>query len=175
MSTTDTAAHVRPGWQGRFFEDFQVGDIYRSPHGRTITDMDNLLFTHLTLNTNPLHFDQRCAQRSRWKKVLVNSTFTLSLIVGMTVPDVSQNAMANLGWEAVTMPHPVFIGDTLYAQTQVLDKRLSQSHPQAGIVRVESKGVNQEGKVVIVFTRSIMVYKREHAPMVDLFPEVQDA
>ena len=171
---SDESARVKPGWAGRCLEDFEVGDVYRTRFGRTVTESDNLLFTHLTLNTNPLHFDHRCAERSRWGRVLVNSTFTLSLIVGMTVPDVSENAMANLGWENITMPNPVFLGDTLYAQTEVLDKRESNSKPEAGIVRVLTKGVNQDGKVVIEFTRSIMVYKRAHLPMNDLFPEPRD-
>lgn len=171
---SDSSKQVKPGWQGRYLEDFEVGDVYRTRFGRTVSEMDNLLFTHLTLNTNPLHFDKRCAEQSQWGRVLVNSTFTLSLVVGMTVPDVSENAMANLGWEKITMPHPVFLGDTLYAQTEVLERRDSRSHPEAGIVRVRTQGINQDGKVVIEFERSIMVYKRAHAPMNDLFPEVRD-
>jgi len=170
----DQPTRVRPGREGRYLEDFAVGDIYRSRFGRTVSESDNLLFTHLTLNTNPLHFDHRCAARSRWGRVLVNSTFTLSLIVGMTVPDVSENAVANLGWEDITMPNPVFLGDTLYAQTEVLEKRESKSNPGAGIVRVRTRGVNQDGKTVIDFTRSIMVYKRAHSPMTGLFPEPRD-
>ncbi len=172
---TDPASHIKTGWEGRFLEDFAVGDVYRSRFGRTVSEMDNLLFTHLTLNTNPLHFDKRCAERSHWGRVLVNSTFTLSLVVGMTVQDVSENAMANLGWEQITMPNPVFLGDTLYAQTEVLEKRESRSKPQVGIVRVRTQGINQDGKIVIEFTRSIMIYKREHSPTTDLFPEVRDA
>jgi acyl dehydratase len=114
---------LKPGWEGRFFEDFAVGDVYRSRFGRTVTEADNLLFTHVTLNTNPLHFDARYAGETRWGRILVNSTFTLALVVGMSVPDVSENAMANLGWEEVRLPHPVFVGDTLYCETEVLAKR----------------------------------------------------
>jgi itaconyl-CoA hydratase len=165
---------LKPGWEGRFFEDFAVGDRYRSRFGRTVTEADNLLFTHLTLNTNPLHFDARYAGETRWGRILVNSTFTLALVVGMSVPDVSENAMANLGWEEVRLPHPVFVGDTLYCETEVLAKRESQSYPEAGIVRVRTRGINQGGQVVIDFTRSVMVYKREHAPRQDLFPEVRE-
>lgn len=163
---------IKPGWEGRFFEDFLVGDIYRSPTGRTVTELDNSLFTHLTMNTNPLHFDADYTSRTKWGKILVNSTFTLSLVTGMSVPDVSQNAMANLGWESVRLSAPVHIGDTIYCQTEVLATRESKSYPEAGIVKVRSQGINQDGKVVIDFTRDVMVYKRSHAPNRDYFPEV---
>lgn len=162
------------GWQGRYYEDFVPGEVYRSRYGRTVTEVDNALFTHLTLNTNPLHFDAHLAGGTRWQKILVNSTFTLALIVGMSVPDVSQNAMANLGWEQVKLPNPVFVGDTLYCETEVLGKRESRSHADAGIVQVRSRGINQDGKVVIDFTRSIMIYKRDHAPYGNFFPEVEE-
>lgn len=165
---------VKPGWEGRFYEDFEVGDVYRSRFGRTVTGADNLLFTHLTLNTNPLHFDAEYTGRTKWGKVLVNSTFTLALVVGMSVPDVSENAMANLGWEEVRLPNPVFVGDTLYCETEVLAKRASKSYPEAGIVSVRSRGVNQDGKVVIDFRRSIMVYRRDGAPSKGYFPEVEE-
>ena len=165
---------VRPGWQGRYYEDFQVGDIYRSRFGRTVTEADNLQFTLLTHNTNPLHFDHEFARQSPWGRVLVNSTFTLALVVGMSVPDVSENALANLSWEEITLPNPVFLGDTLYCESEVLDKRESRSRPQVGIVKVRTRGVNQDGKVVIDFVRSIMVYKREAAPDKDVFPDIQE-
>jgi itaconyl-CoA hydratase len=166
---------IKAGWQGRFFEDFTSGDVYRSPSGRTVTELDNSLFTHLTLNTNPLHFDAEYAGRSKWGKVLVNSTFTLGLVTGMSVSDVSQNAVANLGWENVRLPNPVFVGDTLYCETEVVGKRESKSHPEAGIVTVRSRGINQDGKVVIDFTRHVMVYKAGSSPARDAFPEVEDA
>jgi itaconyl-CoA hydratase len=162
---------IKVGWEGRFYEDFEAGDVYRSRFGRTVTEMDNTLFTGLTLNTNPLHFDARLAEQTKWGQILVNSTFTLALVVGMSVPDVSQNAMANLGWEAVKLPNPVFVGDTLYCETEVLSKRESNSYPEAGIVQVKSRGLNQDGKVVIDFKRSVMVYKRDSAPNQGLFPE----
>ena len=166
--------NVKPGWEGRYYEDFGVGDIYRSRFGRTVTELDNTLFTHLTLNTNPLHFSEPYARQSRWGRILVNSTFTLALVVGISVTDVSENAMANLGWEEVKLTHPVFVGDTLYCESEVLSKRESKSHPEAGIVRVRSRGINQDGKVVIDYVRSIMVYKRDSAPSRDLFPKLEE-
>lgn len=170
---TDSQGPAREGWQGRYFEDFQVGDIYRYPHGRTVTQLDNSLFSHITLNTNPLHFDSQYTRKTRWGRILVNSTFTLALITGMSTTDVSQNAMANLGWEKVRLPNPVFIGDTIYCQSEVLAKRVSKSHREAGIVTVRSLGVNQDGKVVIDLTRQVMVYRRGHAPQPGEFPPIQ--
>ncbi len=161
------------GWEGRFYEDFVVRDVYRSRFGRTVTETDNSVFTHLTMNTNPLHFDGRLSAQTKWERILVNSTFTLALVVGMSVPDVSQNAMANLGWEDVKLPNPVFIGDTLYCETEVLTKRESRTYPEAGIVQVRSRGINQDGKVVIDFTRSVMVYKKDTAPHRDQFPTIE--
>ena len=161
------------GWEGRFYEDFGMGEVYRSRFGRTVTEMDNSMFTHLTMNTNPLHFDARLCADTKWERILVNSTFTLALIVGMTVPDVSQNAMANLGWEDVKLPNPVFVGDTLYCETVVLGKRESRTYPEAGIVQVRSRGINQDGKVVIDFTRSVMGYKKDSAPHHDQFPAIK--
>ena len=161
-----------PGWTGRCYEDFEVGEVYRSRFGRTVTAADNQLFTHLTMNTNPLHFDEEYARRTRWGKILVNSTFTLALVVGMSVPDVSEQAMANLGWSEIRLPNPVFLGDTLYCETEVLARRESKSFSEAGIVKVRSRGVNQDGRVVIDLTRSVMIYKRAHAPSGDAFPEI---
>lgn len=170
----ESERQVKIGWEGRFYEDFAAGDVYRSRFGRTVTDADNLLFTHLTLNTNPLHFDNHYAKQSRWGQILVNSTFTLALVTGMSVPDVSENAMANLGWEDIKLVNPVFVGDTLYCETEVLSKRESKSYPEAGIVKVRSRGINQDGKVVIDYTRTIMVYKRDGSPRKDLFPAVEE-
>ena len=170
---SDSEKTIKTGWEGRFYEDFEAGDIYRSRFGRTVTEADNQMFTHLTMNTNPLHFDAEYVSGTKWERILVNSTFTLALNVGMSVTDVSENAMANLGWEEVKLPNPVFIGDTLYCETEVLEKRESKSDPEAGIVRVRSRGVNQDGKVVIDFVRSIMVYKREKGKVGCGFPEVE--
>lgn len=164
--------NVKKGWEGRYYEDFKVGDVYRSRFGRTVTTTDNVLFSHLTLNTNPLHFSEPYARESRWGQILVNSTFTLALVVGMSVTDVSENAMANLGWEDIKLTNPVFVGDTLYCESEVLAKRESKSYPEAGIIRVRSRGVNQDGKVVIAYVRSVMVYKRDSAPRRDMFPKI---
>ena len=152
------------GWTGRCLEDFSIGDIYRHRLGRTVTTADNLWFTLLTLNTNPLHFDHHYAAQTEWKRPLVNSCFILALVTGMSVSDVSQNAMANLGWDNVKLPHPVFEGDTIYAETEILGVRPSASRPQVGIVRVRTRGFNQDGTTVIDFERSIMVYRRRHLP-----------
>jgi itaconyl-CoA hydratase len=154
------------GWEGRFFEDFEVGDVYRHPLGRTVTTADNIWFTLLTQNTNPLHFDHHYAAQHEFGRPLVNSALTLALVTGQSVSDLSQNAMANLGWDEIRLPHPVFEGDTVYSQSRVLEKRESRSRPEVGIVRFETTGFNQDGKVVITFKRTVMVYKRGHAPRI---------
>ena len=164
---------VKEGWTGRVYEDFEVGDIYRHPLGRTVIAADNIWFTLLTQNCNPIHFDAAYAAKTEFGKPLVDSTFTLALVTGQSVIDLSLNVMANLGWEEVKLPNPVFIGDTLYCETEVLEKRESKSYPEAGIVRVRSRGVNQDGKVVIDFVRSIMVYKKGKGKVGCGFPEVE--
>jgi acyl dehydratase len=158
-------------WRGRFFEDFEVGDVFRSRLGRTITETDNAWFTMLTLNTNQMHFNEPYAARTRFKRQLVNSTFTLALITGMSVPDTSENATANLAWTDIKLPAPVFVGDTLWAESEVLQTRASSSQPTVGIVAVRSRGVNQRGEVVIEFRRTFMVYRREAPEARPLFPE----
>ena len=152
------------GWSGRCFEDFAVGDRYRHRLGRTITAADNIWFTLLTLNTNPVHFDAYYAAQTEFGKPLVNSAFTLSLVTGMSVSDVSQNAFANLGWDEVRLPSPLFEGDTVYAETEVLETRGSASRPNVGIVRVKTTGYKQDGTRVIEFTRTVIVYRRGHVP-----------
>lgn len=159
------------GWLGRFYEDFRVGDVYRPPYGRTISEADNTWFTLLTMNTNPMHFDRRWAQASEFDQILVNSTFTLALITGMSVIDTSQNAFANLGWEDVKLTHPVYVGDTMYAETRVLEKRESASRPHAGIVRVETRGLNQHGEICLSFVRSFYVPKLEARHQQSMFPQ----
>ena len=156
----------KPGWTGRFFEDFEVGDVYEHPLGRTITSADNIWFTLLTQNTAPLHFDHHYASQTQFGKPLVNSTLTLSLVTGQSVSDVSQNVMANLGWDEVRLPAPVFEGDTVYSQSEVIDKRESKSRANVGIVTVRTTGFNQDGKVVIEFKRTVMVYRRGEAPRI---------
>jgi acyl dehydratase len=155
---------IKAGWSGRVFEDFEIGDVYRHPLGRTILSADNTWFTLLTQNTNPIHFDHVYSAGTEFGRPLVNSCLTLSLVTGQSVTDVSQNVMANLGWDEVRMPHPVFEGDTIYSQSEVLETRESKSRPNVGIVKVKTTGFNQEGTVVIEFTRTFMVYKRGHVP-----------
>jgi itaconyl-CoA hydratase len=157
---------VKPGWQGRFYEDFEVGDVYRHPLGRTVLSVDNSWFTLLTQNTAPIHFDHYYSAQTEFKKPLVDSTFTLALVTGQTVTDISQNVFANLGWDEVRLPNPVFEGDTIYSQSEVLDKRESKSRPNIGIVKVETTGFNQDGTVVLTFKRTVMVYKRGKGPKI---------
>jgi itaconyl-CoA hydratase len=147
-------------WHGRFYEDFEPGDVFRSRFGRTVTEQDNLLFTCLTHNTNSIHFDAAHAGRTQFGQILVNSTFTLALITGMTVPDTSENAAANLQWTDIKLPSPVFVGDTLWAESEILEKRESKSNPDVGIVTMRCRGINQREQVVIEFRRTFMVYKR---------------
>jgi acyl dehydratase len=154
----------KEGWQGRCYEDFDVGDVYVHALGRTVTTADNSWFTQLTLNTNPLHFDHHYAAGSEFGRPLVNSCFTIALVTGLSVPDISQNAMANLGWDEVRLPAPVFEGDTIYARSEVLSKRESKSRPNVGLVEFRTEGFKQDGTVVITYRRTIMVYKRGHVP-----------
>src|ERR671928_1009596 len=151
---------VKEGWRGRFFEDFEVGDVYQHPLGRTITTTDNIWFTLLTQNTAPIHFDHNYAAQTEFGKPLVDSTFTLALVTGQSVTDVSQNVFANLGWDEVRLPNPVFEGDTIYSRSEVLEKRESKSRPNVGIVKVRTTGFNQDGVTVIEYKRTFMVYKR---------------
>jgi acyl dehydratase len=155
---------VKPGWQGRYFEDFEVGDVYEHRLGRTITETDNTWFTLLTMNTNPIHVDRHFSKDTPFGKPLVNSCLTLSLVVGISVSDISENAIANLGWTDVVLPNPVYEGDTIYARTEVLGKRESASRPNAGIVDVRSEGFKQSGEIVISYKRTFMVYKRGQRP-----------
>jgi itaconyl-CoA hydratase len=158
-------------WRGRFFEDFEVGDVFRSRLGRTISEADNVWFTCLTLNTNQIHFNQPYAERTRFGRPVVNSTFTLALVTGMTVPDTSENAAANLAWTDITLPNPVFAGDTLWAESEILETRESRSNPSVGLVSMRCRGVNQRHEVVIEFRRTFMVYKRDAPEAAPLFPE----
>ena len=147
---------------GRYFEDFEIGHIYQHRPGRTISEVDNTWFTLLTMNTHPLHFDAEYAKASEFGKLLVNSAFTVSLVVGMSVSDVSQKAIANLGWKEIKLPAPVFVGDTLYAESEVLAKRESKSRPTAGIVTVRTWGKKRDGTIVCEFDRNMLIPKRGH-------------
>lgn len=155
---------VRPGWQGRFFEDFEVGDVYEHGLGRTVTQTDNSWFTLLTQNTARVHFDAHYAAQTGFGRPLVNSAFTIALVTGQSVSDVSYNVMANLGWDEVRLPNPLFEGDTVYSSSEVLAVRESRSRPEVGIVTVRTTGVNQDGTVVITFSRTVMVYRRGFGP-----------
>ena len=147
---------------GRYYEDFEVGDVYEHRPGRTITETDNTWFTLLTMNNHPLHFDAVYAAKSEFGQPLVNSTLTLAIVMGMSVSDVSQKAIGNLGWTDVRLTAPVFSGDTLYAESEVLTKRQSKSRPTQGIVTVATTGKNQDGTVVITYERTVLVPKRGH-------------
>jgi itaconyl-CoA hydratase len=156
---------IKQGWTGRVFEDFEIGDVYEHPLGRTVIAADNIWFTCLTMNTNPIHFDAEYASRTEFGKPLVNSCFTLALVTGQSVTDLTVNAVANLGWDEVKLPHPVFEGDTIRSKSEVLEIRESKSRPTAGIVRVKTTGMNQQGVPVIEFTRTFLIWKRGHVPV----------
>ncbi|WP_446830069.1 MaoC family dehydratase [Candidatus Foliamicus sp.] len=153
----------RPG--GRYYEEFREGDIYEHWPGRTLTESDNTWFTLLTMNTHPLHFDKEYGRKTEFGRRLIVSTLTLSVLVGMSVSDVSEKAIANLGWTDIKLPHPLFIGDTLYGSSEVLSKRPSKTRPNAGIVTVRTTGRNQDGDVVCVYDRTVLVPRRGHAVM----------
>ena len=155
---------LKEGWRGRFYEDFEVGDTYDHPLGRTVTTTDNVWFTLLSQNTAPVHFDHNFAEQTEFGRPLVDSTFTLALVTGQSVTDVSQNVFANLGWDEVRLPAPVFEGDTIYSSSEVLEKRESKSRPSIGIVTVKTTGYNQHGTTVITFKRTLVVSRRGHAP-----------
>ncbi|MEQ9555511.1 MAG: MaoC family dehydratase [Rhodospirillales bacterium] len=148
---------------GRYLEDFKIGDVYEHRPGRSITESDNTWFTLLTMNQHPLHFDNEYAAKSEFGKPLVNSCLTLSIVAGMSVSDVSQKAIGNLGWNDIKMPNPVFVGDTLYAESEVLAIRESKSRPTQGIVTIRTTATKQDGKVVMTFERTMLIPKRGHA------------
>jgi itaconyl-CoA hydratase len=149
---------------GLYWEDFVPGDTFEHRPGRTILDVDNVYFTLLTLNTQPVHFDAAYAAKTEWKKLLVDSTFTLALLTGMSVRTVSAKVVANLGWDKVRASGPVFAGDTLYAESTILSKRLSKSRPTQGLVIVSTRGINQDGVEIMSFERTMLVYCRGHSP-----------
>lgn len=148
---------------GRYYEGFEVGDVYEHRPGRTVTQTENIWFTLLTMNTHPMHFDEEYGKASEFGRCIICSPFTVALLVGMSVTDVSQKAIANLGWTDIKLVHPVFAGDTLYAESEVLEKRESQSRPGAGLVTVKTIGKNQDGTVVCTFTRTMLIAKEGHS------------
>lgn len=163
----------RPG--GRAYEDYVPGTVMRHPIGKTVTEADNVWLTNATLNMNPIHFDAHYAAQTEFERPLVNSCFTLALVTGISVMDMD-HAYANLGWDEVRLPAPVFAGDTIYAETEVLEARESKSRPHVGIVKVRTTGYNQDGTVVITFLRTVMVHKRAHLPKRPLpKPKLPDA
>ncbi len=149
---------------GLYYEDFEIGDVFEHRPGRTITETDNIWGCLLTMNPQQLHFDSAYAAKTEWKKCLVDSTITFSILTGMSVHSVSGKVVANLGWDKVRATHPVFAGDTLYAESKILAKRESKSRPTQGVVTVHTRGLNQDGKQVMEFERTMLVYKRGHSP-----------
>ena len=147
---------------GRYFEDFTVGETYKHWPGRTITAADNTWFTLLTMNQHPIHFDEEYAKHTEFGKPLVNSALTLAIVAGMSVADVSQKAIANLGWTDIKMPAPVFNGDTIYAESTVLEKRVSKSRPTQGVVSVSTRAWKQDGTTVMTYSRTVLVPMRGH-------------
>ena len=159
---------------GRYFEDFVVGDVYQHPLGRTITSTDNAWFTLLTMNTNQMHFNDHYAAQSTFGQQLVNSGLTVAMVLGISVMDISQNAIANLSWSDISLTHPVFVGDTLYAESICLDTRASSSRPYAGIVTVATRGLTQRGDVCLSWKRSVMVYRRGATQDKGHFPQATE-
>lgn len=157
---------LKEGWRGRFFEDFEVGDVYQHPLGRTVTTTDNIWFTLLTQNTAPVHFDHHYAAQTEFGRPLVDSTFTVALVTGQSVTDISQNVFANLAWDEIRLPNPVFEGDTIYSQSEVLEVRESKSRPTMGIVSVKTTGYKQDGTVVVTFKRTLLLYRRGQGPKI---------
>jgi acyl dehydratase len=169
------AMTVHPAVLGRFFDDYVVGDVYQHPFGRTISEADSTWFTQLTCNTNQNHFNHHLAQSNpiTGGRVIVNSGFTVALILGISVIDMSQNAVANLGWTDVKLTHPVYIGDTLYAESVCVDKRESTSRPGMGIITMITRGLNQDGDVIASWRRSVMIPKRETGIGQNYFPQAK--
>jgi itaconyl-CoA hydratase len=161
------------GWQGRYYEDFVVGDVYRHPLGRTISEADNTWFTLLTMNTHPAHFDAHYASKTPFGKILVNSGLTIAMLLGQSVTDISQKAVANLEMTEVRLTHPVFVGDTLYGESICTAKRESASKPYAGLINVHTRALNEHGDQCLSFDRTVLVYRKSHAAEIDSFPEAK--
>ncbi|MEZ3118065.1 MaoC family dehydratase [Halobaculum sp. MBLA0147] len=151
------------GWHGRYYEDFAVGEVYKHPYGRTVTETDNVWFSNLTMNVNPMHFNEAYAADTEFDGRIVNGLYVIALAVGMSVIDVSANATANLGYDDIRHHAPVRHGDTIFAESEVIARRESESRDHAGIVTTELRAYNQDGQKVLSLTRSPMVLKRAHA------------
>ncbi|THE62748.1 MaoC family dehydratase [Salinadaptatus halalkaliphilus] len=159
----ETDKNIVAGWHGRYYEDFSVGDVYKHPFGRTVTETDNVWMTNVTMNLNPMHFNEAYAAQTEFGERLVDGTFVIALAVGMSVIDVSVNATANLGYDDIRHHNPVYHGDTIYAESEVLSKRELESRDHVGIVETELRAYNQDGDLVLSLERTPMVLKREHA------------
>ena len=158
---------------GLWFEQFVVGQVFAHEVRKTVLDYENSLFSSLTYNPAQVHIDHAYCATTEFGKPLVNSCFTIALVTGQSVTDVSQNVFANLGWDEVRLPNPVFEGDTLYAESEVLELRASKSRPDVGIVTIKTIGYNQSGVIVIAFRRTLMVYRRGKGPGDKYRPEPQ--
>lgn len=158
---------------GRYYEDFEVGEVYQHPFGRTVNEADNTWFTLLTLNTNQNHFNADFAARAPYGKIIVNSGLTVALVLGLSVIDMSQNAVLNLAWTDIRLTHPVFVGDTIYAESIVASKRESGSRPYAGILGCRTRGLNQHGDEIISWHRTVMIYKRDAPHDKGYFPQAR--
>ncbi len=161
---------------GRFYEDFVVGDVYQHPFGRTISEADSTWFTQLTCNTNQNHFNAHLAQSNpiTGGRIIVNSGLTVALVLGLSVIDMSQNAVANLGWTDIKLTHPVYIGDTIYAESVCTDKRESSSRPGMGLITMYTRGLNQDGDQIVSWVRTVMLPKRETGIGQNYFPEAKN-
>jgi itaconyl-CoA hydratase len=162
------------GWRGRFYENFTVGDVYQHPLGRTITEADNTWFALLTMNTNEIHFNHEYAKRSEFGRPLVVSTLTIAIAIGQSVADTTQNAFANLGLDKVVLTAPVFVGDTMWSESVVLDKRESASRPHAGVVTIRTRSLNQDGVDVLTFERTFYVYRAGAEQVRNVFPTARN-
>jgi len=163
---SQSSTRVVEGWTGRLFEDFAVGDIYYHPFGKTVTESDNQTFTLMTQNVSKTHIDRNFAALTEFGLPLVNSTFILALVTGQSTIDLSMNVFANLGWDDVRLPNPVYEGDTIYSRSKVLTIRPSGSRPAVGLVEVATEGFNQDRKIAVSFRRTFMVYRHGHLPSV---------
>ena len=161
--STDPDRRLVEGWQGRYYEDFAVGDVYKHPYGRTVTETDNVWFTNVTMNSNPMHFNEAYAAETEFGERLVDGTFVIALSVGLSVVDVSANATANLGYDDIRHHAPVYHGDTIFAESEVLHKRESESRDHVGMVTTELRAYNQDDELVLSLERTPMVLKREYA------------
>jgi len=169
----EATTKITPGWEGRFYEDFKIGAVYRHPLGRTVSETDNTWFTLLTMNTNEAHFNAEAGKASEFGKPVVVSTLTLAIAIGQSVTDTTQNAFANLGMDKVALTHPVYAGDTLWSESLVLAKRESESRPQAGIVTIKTRTLTQHGDEALSFERTFYVHKQGADRARTVFPQAK--